>query len=67
MTVKELIVFLQGQPQDLPVAYRVYSEHSLLDAELIQTRSLCIPREDGWVHDPRPDKQMQDYLVFPGN
>jgi hypothetical protein len=67
MTVKELIDFLQTQPQHLPVAYRLYSEQCLLRANAIKIASLCIPRPDGWVHDSRPDKPTQEYLLFPGN
>jgi hypothetical protein len=67
MTVKELITILQSKPPDLPVAYEIYSEYCLLEADRITIKSLCAPREDGWVHDKRPDKPSQDYLVFPGN
>jgi len=35
MTVKELIEFLQTQPQDLQVAYALFSEQCLLQAALI--------------------------------
>lgn len=67
MTVKDLIAILQGKPQDLPVAYRCYSEWNLLEAGDIEVRALCLPRGDGWVHDARPDKPTQDYLTLPGN
>jgi hypothetical protein len=67
MTVKELIEFLQTQPQDLLVAYRLHSEQCLLESNYLQIQSFCAPRPDGWVHDSRPDKPQQDYLVFPGN
>jgi len=67
MTVKELIDFLQSKPQDLPVAFALYSEYALLRAEDIQIKALCWPRPDGWVHHSRPDKPTHDYLVFPGN
>ncbi len=67
MTVKELIDILQGKPQNLQVAYRIYSEYCLLEPDDIGMRLLCAPRPDGWVHDARPDKPTQDYLVLPGN
>jgi len=65
MTVKEFIAILQSKPQELQVVYRCFSEYCLLEAEKIDVRPLCIPRADGWVHDKRPDKQTQDYLVLP--
>lgn len=67
MTVAELIAILQSKPQDIQVAYRCYSEWCLLEAEHIEVKSLCPPRVDGWVHDARPDKPMEDYLTLPGN
>lgn len=67
MTVAGLIAFLQTKPQDLPVAYRCYSEWNMLRAEDIDIKALCPPRVDGWVHDRRPDVTPQDYLTFPGN
>ena len=67
MTVKELIEFLKTQPQDIQVACRMYSEYSLLEIDEIGVLNLCLPRPDGWIHDARPDKPTQSYLVFPGN
>lgn len=67
MTVKELIELLQSKPQDLQVAYQLHSEYCLLRAGDINIESLCQPRPDGWVHDARPDKPTQKYLVLPGN
>lgn len=67
MTVAELIAFLQTQPQDLQVAYRMHSEQCLMDEEHIQTFNACAPRSDGWIQDRRPDKPTQTYLLFPGN
>lgn len=67
MTVKELIEILQTKPQGIPVAYRLFSEWALLEADDIEVNPLCLPRPDGWVHDKRPDKQTQDYLTLPGN
>lgn len=67
MTVAELITFLQTQPQDLPVAYRCCSEQCLIDPEEIVIAEKGLPRPDGWIHDIRPDKPTQTYLLFPGN
>ncbi len=67
MTVAELIAYLQKQPQDLPVAYCVYSEQELLREEHIRIVEACYPRPDGWVQDARPDMPKQKYLLFPGN
>lgn len=67
MSVAELIIFLQKQPQDLQVAYKLFSEQCLLETEDIEIIEGCEPREDGWVHRKRPDKPCQTYLLFPGN
>jgi len=67
MTVRELIEHLQKYPQNLPVAYRLYSESCLLVAKDIEVVSLCEPRPDGWVANKRPDKPSIDYLLLPGN
>jgi hypothetical protein len=67
MTVAELILFLQKQPQDLPVAFQIYSEHCLLKETDIEVEEHCLPRNDGWVEYRRPDKPAQKYLLFPGN
>jgi len=67
MKVRELIELLQTYPQELPVAYRLFSEKCLLEAGDIDVQSLCEPRADGWVANARPDKPTIDYLVFPGN
>jgi hypothetical protein len=67
MTVRELIELLKTYPQDLDVAYRLYSENCLLEVESIRIETLCEPREDGWVPNRRPDKPTRDYLLFPGN
>jgi hypothetical protein len=67
MTVKELIAFLETQPQDIDVAYQCYSEQCLLKAGEIVVEELCEPRADGWVADKRPDTPTKSYLVFPGN
>lgn len=67
MTVAELIQFLQTQPQDLPVAYRMCSEQCLLNAEDIRISEECLPRVDGWIQNQRRDMPTQKYLMFPGN
>ena len=67
MTVAELIELLKSVPQDLPVAYELFSEQCLLEPSKIRIEELCFPREDGWIQDERPDKPTREYLVFPGN
>ena len=67
MKVSELIEFLKTQPQEIEVAYQVYSEQALLEADCIGVEELCEPRADGWIQNKRPDKPTRQYLVFPGN
>ena len=67
MKVSELIELLRTYPQDLPVAYRLFSEKCLLEVKDIEVEALCEARPDGWVANARPDKPTIDYLVFPGN
>lgn len=67
MNVAELIALLQKHPQDMQVAYCMYSEQCLLRAEDILVVGLCEPREDGWIQNARPDKPNKPYLLFPGN
>lgn len=67
MTVAELIAFLQTKPQGIQVAYRLWSEQCVLEQDDIVIEELCTPRDDGWIHDKRPDKATETYLVFPGN
>ena len=67
MNVAELIELLQTQPQDLQVAYCIYSEQCLLEAGDISFLKACVARPDGWIQDKRPDKPTQDYLLLPGN
>jgi len=67
ITVSDLIDFLKNQRQDLPVAYRCFSEFVLMEVSEIEISELCHPRADGWVHDNRPDKPTMEYIVFPGN
>jgi len=67
MKVKELIEFLQTQPQDLDVGYKCFSEQVILDKDDITIEEACFPRPDGWIQDKRPDMPYQKYLMFPGN
>lgn len=67
MLVKDLIKFLERQPQDIPVAFECCSEQLLLKESDIEIEKLCLPRNDGWVQNARPDRAVQEYLVFPGN
>jgi len=72
MTVAEFIEYLKKQPQDLMVAYCLYSEYCLMDTDKIEIKELAVPREDGWVHSLwsiREDinQETTQYLVLPGN
>lgn len=67
MTVAELIEYLQTQPQDMQVAYDVYSEHCLLEAGDIRLCQACEPRLDGWIQCKRDDMPSRTYLMLPGN
>ncbi len=67
MNVRELIEFLQRQPQDLLVAYQLYSEQALLEDKDMHVRELGEVRPDGWVPNRRDDMPTRTYLVFPGN
>lgn len=67
ITVKDLIAFLQEQPQDLPVGLCMYSEMQLLELEGINRVVACPARPDGWIHRKRPDVETIEYLIFPGN
>jgi len=67
ITVSDLIEFLKKQQQDIPVACLLYSEGVLLSLDKIKVVQACMPREDGWVPNERPDSQTQTYLMFPGN
>ena len=49
MTVKELIEFLQTQPQDIQVAHEMFSDQCLLDSKEISVFEACEPRPDGWI------------------
>jgi len=68
MTVRELIAHLQTFEPNLPVAYSIHSEHSLLERDDIDTAVLKMPRFDGWIHDTwhgEQDAKTQTYVVFP--
>ena len=67
MTVAELITYLQGQPQDLLVAYRCFSEQVLMEAGDIKIAQECAPRQDGRIQHRRDDMPSQKYLMFLGN
>lgn len=67
MKVRELIDLLETFDPELTVCYQQHSEHCLMDASYIKRETLCKPRPDGWIHDLRDDKELMDYLVFPGN
>lgn len=67
MTVKELIQFLEKQPQNMQVVREMYSEQILLTTDDISIGEYCLPRDDGWVQSKRPDKESEKYLVFAGN
>ena len=67
MTVADLIEFLKTQPQDIQVAYRLDIEQCLMEKGEICAEYLCYPQTDGWIHNARPGKPTQEYLVFPGN
>jgi len=66
MTVKELIEFLQTQPQDLLVGYACCSEYCLMSKDQIEVLVHCAPRPDGWIQRKRGDMSQQEYLMFPG-
>lgn len=67
MTVAEFIKFLEKQPQNIQVAYEIYSEQALLRVDDIKLVELCEPRPDEWIQDKRPDMPTQLYLLLPGN
>jgi hypothetical protein len=67
ITVAELIAHLQTLPQDLPVAYKLFSEQCLLELQDVKVVELSPVRPDGWIHNARPDTPSVTYLCFPGN
>lgn len=64
MTVLELISILSAMPPDLLVAADKFSEQVLLEKDGLVLVEACNPREDGWVHDKRPDKPTRLYLCI---
>ena len=67
MTVREVIEILQKQPQDIQVAYGIFSEQCILEEGDIKVVECCLPRADGWIQDKRPDMESQPYLLLPGH
>lgn len=67
MIVKELIEFLQKQPQDMLVAHKFCSDWELIRLEDIDMVEAGEPRSDGYIHAKRPDRLIVKYLLFPGN
>lgn len=67
MKVKELIELLKTFDPELPVARRLYSEQVEMEAEDIEVKELCHPRDDGWIQNKRSDKETTPYLLFAGN
>lgn len=67
MNVGELKKLLRKYPNDMPVAYELYSEYSTLEEGDIKVVEACMPRADRWVARKRPDKPVQKYLMLPGN
>jgi hypothetical protein len=65
MKVSELIKFLQQQPQDIDVAYEIYSEQCLLKEDDMEIADLCEARDDGWIQNKSPDKPTKKYLLLP--
>lgn len=65
--VRDLIAYLQKHDPELPVAYQCCSEAAELELKDIEVTNCCLPRNDGWVANKRPDKPSIPYLVFPGN
>jgi len=67
MKVSDLIELLKTYPEDMLVAYKIYSEQSILEAEDLAVEELCEARPDGWIQNYRKDMPTIKYLVFPGN
>lgn len=67
MTVAKLIELLKEKPQDAIIGYQCYSENIIMTANQIKLVEACAPRDDGWIHDARPDKPTVTYVMFPGN
>lgn len=67
MTVKDLKELLDEYDDNMKIAYRLYSEYCLLEEDELELLKASTPRNDGWVHSLREDKDSQYYLLFPGN
>jgi len=67
MTVSELIAHLQTFPADMRVAYKCYSEQTVLDAFEVKEYVGVKARPDGWIQDHRKDLPTETYCMFPGN
>ena len=77
MTVQELIVFLQSQPQDVPVIFQHFSDYADLEAadiHLVPATSKEIVVRQGrhigyrsWQWPKNEVAVFEDVLVFPGN
>lgn len=67
MKVKDLIVHLQAQDQEMLVAYCFCSDQKLMHVEEISIIEAGEPRNDDYIHAKRFDKPSQKYLLFPGN
>jgi len=67
MKVSELITLLSTFPQDLTVVYKCYSEQHTMHPNELSVEKHCKARPDGWVQNARADKELEEYLCFPGN
>lgn len=67
MIVSELIEYLKTLPQDLQVAYYLYSEQCLMTEKEIKIIECCEARINGWIQSKRKDIPSKNYLMFPGN
>lgn len=67
MTVAEFIKILERYPQNIKVAFELFSEQCLLEPDRIKLVDACKPRPDGWIQDFRPDMESETYLMLPGN
>ena len=66
-TVGDLIKFLQIYPADMPIATEMFSEYKTLELSDIRVLDACEARPDGWIQRGRPDQDVVQYLLFPGN
>jgi len=67
LTVGTLKKILDQHPDDMYIVYGCRSEQVLMMSDQVNTADLGQARNDNWVHNYRPDKPTQEYLVFPGN